>query len=727
MGQINHVPSSVPQAGLDFDYSVWTPGTIVQLSNVPWDAMYRDVVYWPGTDYRDTTSLDAYLTANSGSDFTLSNVTYCKPGHPIRLPISFNRAWQWNYMRVTNPVSPAIKDQPRSYYYFVNDVRYVNPSTTEFDVQLDVWTTFIKTVDIVKAYVERGHIGIAWENSFEDYGQRILTVPEGFDLGTDYVTRFTEAAMIAAPKTLTRMGISDEFEIIITSTIALQSNPGTVDNPSMYTAIGSGAEGLPNGCEIYVLTIDQFEKLAGALTRYPWVGQGILSITAVPKLPRKNARDTYFLGDTTLAGQVIDDVRFPHQERTVLANFRSKIENDLPYRFEGLKKFQTYPYTAIELTTYTGTPIILKPELIKAKDVNVVQMSHIVPPSPRIMFYPLRYAAGKDGTIMRITTAEYGAPEVWSDHGAEFLDMMLGIFNLPQFSITNSGYLNYMASNAHSIAYGYQSADWSQQRALAGNQLGFDQATAAMELQNTMTGIQTQQMGQTTALGMSSAAMRGVASIGTRAAGGVLSGGIAGAALGAAGTVADTAISMNQMSAQNSIDTSAVMARNSASVGTAGYMRDTNKKFADWAARGDYANTIAGLNAKVQDAKLIQPTTAGQSGGDAFLLSTIGWGVHAKVKQIPRGAMEAIGEYWLRFGYAINRWVYFPEKPMAMQKMTYWKCKETYLRSSFCPEYYKGVIRGIFEKGVTVWANPDDIGVLDPTLEANPPIEGLSL
>lgn len=41
-------------------------------------------------------------------------------------------------------------------------------------------------------------------------------------------------------------------------------------------------------------------------------------------------------------------------------------------------------------------------------------------------------------------------------------------------------------------------------------------------------------------------------------------------------------------------------------------MRDTNRDYADFAARGDYANQIGAINAKVQDATLIQPTTSGQ-------------------------------------------------------------------------------------------------------------------
>ena len=56
------------------------------------------------------------------------------------------------------------------------------------------------------------------------------------------------------------------------------------------------------------------------------------------------------------------------------------------------------------------------------------------------------------------------------------------------------------------------------------------------------------------------------------------------------GTVANTALTVHQQTAQNSINTGLSRAQNDASVGNMGYMRDSNKQFADWAARGDYGN-----------------------------------------------------------------------------------------------------------------------------------------
>jgi hypothetical protein len=60
-----------------------------------------------------------------------------------------------------------------------------------------------------------------------------------------------------------------------------------------------------------------------------------------------------------------------------------------------------------------------------------------------------------------------------------------------------------------------------------------------------------------------------------------------------------------------------------------------------------------------------------------------------------------------------------------MSKFTYWKLTETYFQSSTMPESFKQIIRGIFEKGVTVWSNPDYIGVTDTA--DNTPIGGITL
>ena len=54
---------------------------------------------------------------------------------------------------------------------------------------------------------------------------------------------------------------------------------------------------------------------------------------------------------------------------------------------------------------------------------------------------------------------------------------------------------------------------------------------------------------------------------------------------------------------------------------------DTNLAMAKFAANGDYANAIAGINAKVQDSRMIAPTTSGGVGVMPSTLLPMGGGL----------------------------------------------------------------------------------------------------
>ena len=248
-----------------------------------------------------------------------------------------------------------------------------------------------------------------------------------------------------------------------------------------------------------------------------------------------------------------------------------------------------------------------------------------------------------------------------------------------------------------------------------------------MDLSTQLTGLNVNAQRQQTAIANQAAVGHAI----TGAAGGVAAGimggpaGAAGSVMGVASQAASAAIDVNARNQATAVSTGLAQAANRAQVGTAGFMRDTNKSYADFAARGDYENAIAAVNAKVQDARMIQPTVSGQVGGDAFNLTQFEWGLHAKVKVLQGASMAAIGEYWLRYGYAVSRFGKMPDSLQVMTRFTYWKLRETYLRSSTCPETFRQAIRGIFEKGVTVWANPADMGMID--IADNDPLPGVSL
>ena len=73
----------------------------------------------------------------------------------------------------------------------------------------------------------------------------------------------------------------------------------------------------------------------------------------------------------------------------------------------------------------------------------------------------------------------------------------------------------------------------------------------------------------------------------------------------------------------------------------------------------------------------------------------------------------------------VNQFAQMPSDFQVMTNFTYWKLRETYIYSQSCPELFKQTIRGIFEKGVTVWRDANKIGQID--IANNAPKAGVTL
>lgn len=735
--EIGNLPG-VASFGNAFSYAAWTPGTTVMLCNVPWNNDYRDIVH-----YESKAALNTYLdtAARTGPKITIDKMTHCRMGMPIRLNLPFAQAFKYNYIRVVNNAQPVTAHSnsgahadvtetgAQTLYYFITDVRYLAPNTTEIFIQLDVWQTFCHDVTFGNCYIERGHVGIANANAFDNNGRDYLTIPEGLDVGNEYVISKTYEHVF-----VDNHDEATDIAVMVMSTTSLFGPYGTVDAPKLTMAQGSSYGGTPNGCDIYLFADrDDFRAYMLFMADKPWVTQGIVSVTAVSYAATISSTTVTeslswveggppFLrlisggGD----GDVLD-ITLPEFDATATIKDRRWLAQDwrdglLPARYASLKKFLTFPYTAVELTTYSATPIVLKPECMPGDDIVVLQKAFMGQPNPRIVYIPYKYNADNDSPVV---VNELGA--IIND-GGEMFDFMTGIFDLPTFSVVNDGYLQYMAANRNAIAFQHQSADWSQQRAIMGANASYGNANQSIGLGLEQSRIGVGGMYEGNNIAQDALAQRTLLGNAQALLGG---GGVAGAARQVGGNIAESAIAANQMNKQTALNAGQNLKSAYASAGAGRAIADTNLAYAQSAAQGDYANAIASINARVQDAKLIQPTTAGQLGGDVFNLAMFKWGVFAKVKTLQPAVMAAIGEFWLRYGYSINRFGRMPEDFQVMTKFTYWKLRETYLASGACPETFRQTIRGIFEKGVTVWANADDIGMID--IADNNPRAGIEL
>lgn len=718
---------------LRFAYNVWTPNTAVLLTTVPWSNDYRDIVQFDNKSDRAD-----YLERIESPTIGVKYAQYLRPNTPIRLDVPYTVALEYNYLRVSNPAQPFMADTAKEYFYFILDVRHIAPNTTEFVVQLDVWQTFGIDMKFGRCYVERGHIGIANENQYAEHGRRYLAIPEGLDAGSNMMVVGSQYTDIADPS----VSPIDKAMMVVVSTVDLNESGGDKDNPVLVMASGTNMNGLASGASLYFFDdYRDFMTLVGALRNLPWISAGMVAAYVVPRLfSRDDLLDTRFFEKVRVrnvdaykpsSGAV--STRLPFRNVDNDFDWLGILSRSIPKRYKHLKKFLTSDYSSIQLTTFAGQPLIMKPELMQYDKMRVNIKFHLGQPAPRVCLQPIGYNSGDDQNAKRELGYETTVIKPSGDDLGEGLDFATYLTNFPQVPVLNNNYVAFLAQNTNQIAYNYESAEWSQQRALAGNTLAMNQATANMGLSNTQTGLgvnarnsgnelANQTLGYRSIQGAANSVVGGIASaMGGNVAGGVLSG-----AMGVANAAADYAIGSNQNNQSTAINNNLAIGMNDASVANMGYVRDTNKQYGDWAAQGDYLNTVRGLNAKVQDAKMTQPSLSGQFGGDAFnYVVNGGFKCRVTVRRIDNASVESIGEFWLRYGYAINRF-HVPDELLVMDRFTYWKMHETNLiPNGVCPESYRASVRGIFEKGVTVWRNPDDINTLD--IGDNKPLEGVEL
>lgn len=695
---------SVNSYQYDFSETLWNPDAAVALCNVPWDASYRDVARF-ATD--DAKSLYFNRLRNDGQSIRLGQATILKYGEPIMLPIPFNTANCYNYIIVDSdhfPVTGQKADAQYTYYYFIQDVEYVAPNVTRFWVQIDVWQTYYERIGFNRCYVERGHVAIANENATLRTLQEYLTIPEGLDFGNEYM--ITEQRYWNF--------LDDQPYVIVVSTTDLEADYGTIENPNLKTATGGIYDNIPNGCNVYALSGDNFKLLMQYLSSYPWVSQGIIMLTLIPRkmLSLEAATNIHGIAAYNLAGVTTYDTN-----RYIIENMFDCFK--IPVRYARLLKLYTSPYAFIEMTTLTGGEVVLKPECFRwlgeGFNAEFKLLSVVAPPHIRALVYPERYNS-IGGTQINVETRTVdNDTSLGIIPDGDGLDIAVQLGNFPQFTLVNNQYINYLASTAHSRAYMFENAEWSFTKAGASIRLGFNQATNAMSIRENETQLLIGAMNERANIQQTAALVNGATGLVANAATGN-AGGAVGAAVGAG-------VSYWQAGATANVNTALAAAQTANVNAGARYNRDTNKAYADYANQGDYQMAVQQIQSKVQDARLTQPSTLGQNGGEAFNLSNNIVGVLFKFKRIKDQFITTIGEYFLRYGYYVNTFMIPPETLATCTKFSYWKMHEIYLTASAVPELYKNAIRGIFQKGVTVWLNPDDIGVTDPA--DNLPLEGV--
>lgn len=697
--------------------SIWPTGTHVRLLDVPWDSAYRDVVAWSSAEERDK-----WFASRAGSWFS-SNFQNLRPGEPISVPVPYSSVYKYNYIVVTNPQQPVDDEGPaRSYFYFITGVQYLSPQATRLTLQLDVMTTYAGGITYGNAYVDRGHIAMANSNARAKDGwalNKYFSLPEGLDVGSEYVP--------CAREVITINSTEHPPKIIFISTANLAADPGTTSNPSLNVADGQFVDGLPSGCNVYWVALDKFRDVMKAMKDKSWAAQCIVAIYAFPGALLTdgpavklfgNGPEMHFIGTT----ENYDIGDKPYWETKNM--FTQLAEGLKPALAEDVNKLYCYPYSVIELSTLTGNPVFLKPNLVKGDHLVIQWMGCCLAPFAKAGFFAENYGdpEGRMGGYSYTYTDFEGKTKTGSISGGDFLDTCVWLTDFPQFSFVNNAYLTYLASTTHTRAYQYSSAGWQLDRANMLASTGLQNATIGANAswdatyQQVQAGVQNANRNwfsgfantASTALGGAAGGAVGGVSGGVVGMGaGAIMGGVGGIASAISGAVANDNGLENAKANLTAMSNIADINRNAAQR-QAGNDYNTALR----SNQGDYQNAIAGINATVQDAALTPPSTIGQSGGQGFNWKNGLVCITVTYKTLSGASLSAVADYFRRYGYSVRRFLQLGSvrHMLCMSKFAYWRAIGASLTCAAANESERETMRGIIEKGVTLWDAPESIG-----------------
>ena len=177
--------------------------TIYLCSNVPLNNRYDHTLY-----FGSQSAQSSYF--NSKVARTLTKYTYLRKSWKLKVDATMEQARVWSYLFFKNTSTGKV------YYYFINQIEYINDNTVELSLEIDVMQTYMFDWTLRPCYVEREHsYNDTWgENTIDeglDVGEIITNRRETIDLSSDLVV------MIAASIDINKYYLSEETDKIVGS------------------------------------------------------------------------------------------------------------------------------------------------------------------------------------------------------------------------------------------------------------------------------------------------------------------------------------------------------------------------------------------------------------------------------------------------------------------------------------------------------------------------------
>lgn len=414
----------------NFDYTRWDTNTKIKVLNVNFSNDYENVV-----KFESDLKRDIYFDQKDGHSFTLNSALHLLPNGTIKLPIPFNVMSKFNYLYAEFPVVTSegnpINYEDENYrikrfYFFVTNIIQKAPNTTECTLDLDMWTTFINSVDIDYMILERGHApmkAITTEAYLKNplSNNKYLLAPD-VNYDTDHsIVVHTESKI---------WNNGDMWICFVSSSQHFNGNWGAKDTNSWNTPADSvyvtqGAIGY----EVFAINPpDLITFMNNVETMYPNFKQTIQGIFVINKSLIYTSEAELF------CGVWVHKVNARQQYNSFIDlkkshfNFESKYEN--------IAKLYTYPYSYLEYFDEQGDKTIIKVEETTS-DINIISSVSLFFPYIKIDSYLEGIGSNHTETIefKNVETLSFKSGGKWVD--------TLKTWNIPIYGVVqSSGFYN---------------------------------------------------------------------------------------------------------------------------------------------------------------------------------------------------------------------------------------------------------------------------------------------
>lgn len=300
---------------------------------------------------------------------TLAAYSYLRKSWPLKVEATMEQAKTWNYLYFRNSSTGKL------YYYFINNVEYINDLTVELTLELDVIQTYLFDFELLPCFVERHH------TLTDEPGEH--TVDEGLELGELYDNSRTEI----------RPG---EMCIMVMSTI----NPAATSEETAVPALPYRYNGIFSGVKIFAIDGKDWAAWGEQLETLDEIGkaEAIVAMWMYPKsLVKLGGEDTWNNGN--LVHVVERAVTHEDGEDWTLDSYRETLNGYTPKN----KKLHTFPFQFLYVTNNQGNSAAFHYERFEG-DPPCFALSGALTPDGGVRLTPVNYNGlvhnYKDGLTM---------------------------------------------------------------------------------------------------------------------------------------------------------------------------------------------------------------------------------------------------------------------------------------------------------------------------------------